>query len=79
MTHISSGWGHSLLRTQDNSVYAFGLNQSGQLGTETMCYKVDVKDNVKLISCGREHSHIVTENKENGGMHVNRLNCSNCN
>ncbi|CAO3609475.1 unnamed protein product [Mucor fragilis] len=71
VTHASSGWGHSLLRTQDNSVYAFGLNQSGQLGTCAVdTHKVDVKNTVKLLSCGREHSHIVTENKENGGTQL---------
>lgn len=73
MTHASSGWGHSLLRTQDNSVYAFGLNQSGQLGTGAVdTHKIDVNDTVKLLSCGREHSHIVTENKENGGIYSRR-------
>ncbi|EPB88986.1 hypothetical protein HMPREF1544_04247 [Mucor circinelloides 1006PhL] len=71
VTHASSGWGHSLLRTQDNSLYAFGLNQSGQLGTGAVdTHKIDVKDTVKLLSCGREHSHIVTENKENGGTQL---------
>jgi len=68
VTHASSGGGHSLLRTQDNSVYAFGLNQSGQLGTRAVgTHKVNVNNTVKLLSCGREHSHVVTENKENGG------------
>ncbi|KAI8637372.1 regulator of chromosome condensation 1/beta-lactamase-inhibitor protein II [Parasitella parasitica] len=66
VTHARCGWSHSLLRTQDNSVYGFGLNQSGQLGTGLMGHKINIQDNVKLLSCGREHSHIVTEKKENG-------------
>lgn len=68
MTHISCGWGHSLLGTLDNNVYGFGLNQSGQLGNGAVGNKVNIRDNVKLLSCGREHSHIVTENRDNGGM-----------
>ncbi|CAO3661954.1 unnamed protein product [Rhizopus microsporus] len=32
VTHLATGWGHSLLGTDMNSVYSFGLNKSGQLG-----------------------------------------------
>ncbi|KAI8088523.1 regulator of chromosome condensation 1/beta-lactamase-inhibitor protein II [Thamnidium elegans] len=61
ITQVATGWGHSLL-SNSNQVYAFGLNQSGQLGTSKT--KLTMQDPVKFVACGREHSHIVTENQE---------------
>ncbi|KAG2206850.1 hypothetical protein INT47_007607 [Mucor saturninus] len=59
VTRVATGWAHSLLAF-DNQVYAFGLDQSGQLGGSHATFP----DEVKLLACGREHSHVVTENKE---------------
>jgi hypothetical protein len=59
---VATGWGHSLLAT-GNQVYAFGLNQSGQLGTNKYGSPLTFKDSVSFVACGREHSHIVTGNK----------------
>jgi alpha-tubulin suppressor-like RCC1 family protein len=65
---MATGWGHSLLGTDDRSVYGFGLNQSGQLGTAKSGQKLDLPEQkLKFLACGREHSHIVTENELNGG------------
>ncbi|KAI9363626.1 regulator of chromosome condensation 1/beta-lactamase-inhibitor protein II [Pilaira anomala] len=61
ISKIATGWGHSLLSNK-NKVYAFGLNQSGQLGTETNV--LTMSEPVKFIACGREHSHIVTETQD---------------
>ncbi|GAA5801039.1 hypothetical protein HPULCUR_006481 [Helicostylum pulchrum] len=61
ITQVATGWGHSLL-SNGNQVYAFGLNQSGQLGTSKT--KLTMQDRVKFVACGREHSHIVTENQD---------------
>ncbi|KAI8364461.1 regulator of chromosome condensation 1/beta-lactamase-inhibitor protein II [Choanephora cucurbitarum] len=66
ITHVATGWGHSLIGTELNQVYAFGLNQSGQLGTLGVGNQVlaNEQEKLKLLSCGREHSHIVTENAD---------------
>ncbi|KAI7904447.1 regulator of chromosome condensation 1/beta-lactamase-inhibitor protein II [Cokeromyces recurvatus] len=67
--NIATGWGHSLLGTKDHQVYAFGLNQSGQLGTSQSGGLVMSHQPIKFLACGREHSHIVTKN-ENGTTHL---------
>ncbi|KAI8350155.1 regulator of chromosome condensation 1/beta-lactamase-inhibitor protein II [Blakeslea trispora] len=66
ISHIATGWGHTLIGTETNQVYAFGLNQSGQLGTLGVGYQVlaNEQEKLKLLACGREHSHIVTENPD---------------
>lgn len=60
VTHVATGWGHSLIGTESNQVYAFGLNQSGQLGN---CLPASFSDPIHILACGREHSHIVTGTK----------------
>lgn len=57
VSHVATGWGHSLLALE-NKVYGFGLDQSGQLGGSISSFS----DTVKFVACGREHSHVVTEN-----------------
>lgn len=67
MTHLATGWGHSLLGTDMNSVYSFGLNKSGQLGNGSISNRggskiySDKENKIKFLACGREHSHVVTE------------------
>jgi hypothetical protein len=63
---LATGWGHSLIGTS-NAVYGFGLNKSGQLGMmacDSGHSKMTFKEPVKLLACGREHSHVVTENED---------------
>ncbi|KAI8049434.1 regulator of chromosome condensation 1/beta-lactamase-inhibitor protein II [Gilbertella persicaria] len=66
ITHVATGWGHSLFGTESNQVYAFGLNQSGQLGTLGVGSQVlaNEQEKLKFLACGREHSHIVTESSD---------------
>ncbi|KAI8970324.1 regulator of chromosome condensation 1/beta-lactamase-inhibitor protein II [Mycotypha africana] len=71
VTHVAAGWGHSLIATDHHQVHSFGLNQSGQLGrpcpapTATVFsarqWKEDAR--VQFLACGREHSHIVVQDK----------------
>ncbi|RCH87809.1 Williams-Beuren syndrome chromosome region 16 protein [Rhizopus azygosporus] len=67
VTHLATGWGHSLLGTDMNSVYSFGLNKSGQLGNGNISNQggskiySDKENKIKFLACGREHSHVVTE------------------
>lgn len=32
MTHVAAGWGHSLLATDAQRVYGYGLDRCGQAG-----------------------------------------------
>ncbi|KAI9485241.1 MAG: regulator of chromosome condensation 1/beta-lactamase-inhibitor protein II [Benjaminiella poitrasii] len=66
---MATGWGHSLIATNNNRVYAFGLNESGQLGTSQSGNVVMKDQSVKFLACGREHSHIVTENKQGTSLY----------
>ncbi|KAG0175072.1 hypothetical protein DFQ29_007261 [Apophysomyces sp. BC1021] len=60
VTHVAAGWGHSLIGTRSH-VHAFGLNRSGQLGCDDNRVMVLDQAKTKLLACGREHSHIVTD------------------
>jgi uncharacterized repeat protein (TIGR01451 family) len=60
-TAVASGWYHSLVLKSDGTVWAFGWNDSGQLGTGNYIWSsfpVQVTDltNVIAIAAGEEHS-----------------------
>ncbi|CDH51642.1 williams-beuren syndrome chromosomal region 16protein homolog [Lichtheimia corymbifera JMRC:FSU:9682] len=57
VTHVAAGWGHSLLATDSQRVYGYGLDRCGQAGNGLV---FESKDKVRQLACGREHSHIVT-------------------
>ncbi|KAJ8747149.1 hypothetical protein K2173_001706 [Erythroxylum novogranatense] len=70
---IAAGLWHTVCSTISGSVYAFGGNQFGQLGTgsdqaETRPKLLDSPSleskRVKAVSCGARHSFILTENGE---------------
>ncbi|KAI8992662.1 regulator of chromosome condensation 1/beta-lactamase-inhibitor protein II [Pilobolus umbonatus] len=68
VSHIATGWGHSLIGINSQQVYAYGLNKSGQLGTGQKSNfggqrVFSTENKLILLGCGREHSHIVTENE----------------
>ncbi len=68
---IASGQFHSMILTDDGTVYTFGQNENGQLGNGSdvnSAVPIKVKDangfvngNVKMISAGRKHSMILTD------------------
>ncbi|KAL0095683.1 regulator of chromosome condensation 1/beta-lactamase-inhibitor protein II [Phycomyces blakesleeanus] len=70
VSHIAAGWAHSLIGTQ-SQVYGFGLNRSGQLGhgPDTLVTMSLGKANLKQLACGREHSHIVTEEQNSTSLY----------
>ncbi|XP_021757263.1 ultraviolet-B receptor UVR8-like isoform X2 [Chenopodium quinoa] len=66
----AAGLWHTLCKSTEGDVYAFGGNQFGQLGTgsdqaETLPRLLDAPSiesvNAKIVSCGARHSAIVTE------------------
>ena len=71
ITHISSGYWHSLALSQFGDIYSWGWNKDGQLGHTPneiivpIPYLIErIEDNVmfKTISCGTRHSSGVTNN-----------------
>eukprot|EP00268_Persea_americana_P023438 TRINITY_DN2303_c0_g1_i16.p1 TRINITY_DN2303_c0_g1~~TRINITY_DN2303_c0_g1_i16.p1 ORF type:complete len:465 (+),score=105.36 TRINITY_DN2303_c0_g1_i16:253-1647(+) len=77
MQGIAAGLWHTVCISADGSVYAFGGNQFGQLGTgadqaETLPRLLDApcleNKRATIVSCGARHSAIVT------GMQSNHLN-----
>lgn len=62
--YFACGYGHILILTSDDTVYAIGTNEYGQLGLNdnnhrSNCSLVDI-ENVKQISCGEEYTIILT-------------------
>ncbi|KAI9013814.1 regulator of chromosome condensation 1/beta-lactamase-inhibitor protein II [Phycomyces nitens] len=70
ISHIAAGWAHSLIGTQSH-VYGFGLNRSGQLGhaPDTSITMALGQSKLKHLACGREHSHIVTEESRSTSLY----------
>ncbi|UJR37724.1 hypothetical protein I4U23_030419 [Adineta vaga] len=69
--HMSAGDRHSILVTEDGRTYAFGDNNSGQLGLghtnpvkSVSCIKslqfTNTDEKVLLVACGRESSIVAT-------------------
>uniref|UniRef100_A0A4W3I5X0 X-linked retinitis pigmentosa GTPase regulator n=1 Tax=Callorhinchus milii TaxID=7868 RepID=A0A4W3I5X0_CALMI len=69
VTQVSCGGSHTVILTEDN-VYTFGLGQFGQLGHGTFTFESSVpkvverlkKKEVQYISCGENHTAVVTTN-----------------
>ncbi|XXG66344.1 hypothetical protein AAC387_Pa05g3845 [Persea americana] len=73
MQGIAAGLWHTVCISADGSVYAFGGNQFGQLGTgadqaETLPRLLDApcleNKRATIVSCGARHSAIVTDEEE---------------
>ena len=68
--HLFSGGDHTFLLTEDNILYACGMNTYGQLGVGDNINKSQFtqvnwfQGTIKQISCGKEHSFILTDNNE---------------
>jgi alpha-tubulin suppressor-like RCC1 family protein len=67
---VGAGWQHTLVGLKDGRVYAFGLNQSGQLGLGQLSERdagfvqgLPSKP-VTHLAAGREHSIVVLDEKE---------------
>ncbi|XP_078265302.1 X-linked retinitis pigmentosa GTPase regulator isoform X2 [Rhinoraja longicauda] len=66
---VACGGGHTLILTEDD-VYAFGFGQFGQLGHGTSVFESTLpkvvedlkKKKIRFISCGENHSAVVTDN-----------------
>ncbi|XP_067896736.1 X-linked retinitis pigmentosa GTPase regulator-like isoform X2 [Heterodontus francisci] len=66
---VSCGGGHTIALTEED-VYAFGFGQFGQLGHGTFIFESSLpkvveqlkKKNVQFISCGENHTAVVTGN-----------------
>ncbi|XP_051871021.1 X-linked retinitis pigmentosa GTPase regulator-like isoform X2 [Pristis pectinata] len=66
---VSCGGGHTIVLTEED-VYAFGFGQFGQLGHGTFIFESSLpkvveglkKKNVQFISCGENHTAVVTGN-----------------
>uniref|UniRef100_UPI00398F680E X-linked retinitis pigmentosa GTPase regulator-like isoform X2 n=1 Tax=Pristiophorus japonicus TaxID=55135 RepID=UPI00398F680E len=69
VTRVSCGGGHTVVLTEEH-VYAFGFGQFGQLGHGTFIFESSVpkvveqlkKKNIQFISCGENHTAVVTGN-----------------
>jgi alpha-tubulin suppressor-like RCC1 family protein len=67
--NINCGYMYTFILTENNDIYAVGLNSFGQLGlghfdTISKFKKVNVEGNIKQISCGESHSIILTKNNK---------------
>ncbi|XP_055500571.1 X-linked retinitis pigmentosa GTPase regulator-like isoform X2 [Leucoraja erinacea] len=66
---VACGGGHTLILTEQD-VYAFGFGQFGQLGHGTSVFESTLpkvvedlkKKKIRFISCGENHSAVVTDN-----------------
>eukprot|EP00002_Diphylleia_rotans_P024124 TRINITY_DN4759_c0_g1_i3.p1 TRINITY_DN4759_c0_g1~~TRINITY_DN4759_c0_g1_i3.p1 ORF type:complete len:4638 (+),score=868.61 TRINITY_DN4759_c0_g1_i3:164-14077(+) len=68
---VACGSNHMIVRTEDNSLYSWGANQSGQLGLgdevdRLMPTKIPFFENSELllIACGTEYTFAFTQNSE---------------
>lgn len=81
--HIYSGWEHNIVLSNKGEIFSFGYNQSYQCGLDNsnlICrYCINDPTNIsvihnlyaKSISCGNEHSLILSKNKEVYGIGSN--------
>ena len=78
---ISCGWEYNISLTDEGTLYSWGNNESGQCGLNTTLKIIlsptiiDGLNNVKMVSCGNEHSLALLNNGEvyswgkgNGGV-----------
>ncbi|XP_072369988.1 uncharacterized protein rpgra [Scyliorhinus torazame] len=69
VTQVSCGGDHTIVLAEED-VYAFGYGQFGQLGHGTFIFESSLpkvveqlkKKNVQFISCGENHTAVVTDN-----------------
>ena len=78
--HIYSGWEHNIVLSNQGDIFSFGYNQSYQCGlpNSNLLYRNTINDptNIsvvhnlygKLVSCGNEHSLILSKNNEVYGI-----------
>ena len=78
--HIYSGWEHNIVLSNKGEIFSFGYNQSYQCGLDNSNlisrYCINDPTNIsvihnlyaKSISCGNEHSLILSKNKEVYGI-----------
>ena len=81
--HIYSGWEHNMVLSNKGEIYSFGYNQSFQCGlpnSNLLCRNIIYDPTnisnlhnlyAKLISCGNEHSLILSKNNEVYGFGSN--------
>jgi alpha-tubulin suppressor-like RCC1 family protein len=65
---MASGWNHTLALSKDGSVYSWGKNEEGQLGTGdydqcSVPQKIPLPNGLRAVhvACGRDSSYIVAE------------------